>query len=192
MTRDMPCVDGSFVAKGNDVFARLIWHGPVSGPYRPVFAAQKPLALKSSPRVSTTQTIRAALLAIATVARPVGLRLSTSLTQGSALSGFRMAAPTRDVIPMTKSFRRYWSPIVAIRQRRSLPPLDVLSGVNPIQAAESRALRNAAASATVARIADAVIGPMPGIASSRFKRASSRAAERICRSSAWTRRLREL
>jgi hypothetical protein len=48
-----------------------------------------------------------------------------------------------------------------------LPPVDFCRGVRPTHAANSRALRNAAGSATVAAMAVAMRGPIPGIAARR-------------------------
>jgi hypothetical protein len=48
-----------------------------------------------------------------------------------------------------------------------LPPLECCRGVRLIQAANSRPDLNAPGSAMVAAIADAVIGPMPGMVASR-------------------------
>ena len=57
----------------------------------------------------------------------------------------------------------YRSPFFVILPSLSLPPLDLLSGVRPSQAAKSRPVLNCFASPTVATMAEAVIGPTPGI-----------------------------
>ena len=81
------------------------------------------------------QIMRAVLLAIATVASRTGFFASIDAVQGSTRSGREMAALTREVIAITRSFRRYLFPILDIRPRRSFPPEDLLIGVSPTQAA---------------------------------------------------------
>ena len=93
-------------------------------------------------RVSTAQTIRAVLLAMATVATRAGLRSSKDVSHLLARSGWDRVCRTSDVIPTTSNDRRYWSPILVIRPSFSLPPLDLFAGVKPSQAANSRPLRN--------------------------------------------------
>ena len=50
---------------------------------------------------------------------------------------------------------------------RSLPPLEFCFGTSPIQAARCRPVRNWVGSVMDATIAEAVIGPMPGMVASR-------------------------
>jgi hypothetical protein len=61
----------------------------------------------SSPRVVTAQTIRAILLAMATVASRTGFRASKSTTTDAGLCRARR---TSDVAPMTSRLRRYLRP----------------------------------------------------------------------------------
>jgi len=96
---------------------------------------------------------------MATVANRVGLRSSIEAVHGSTLSGLVLAALTRADIPTTRSCRKYRSPMRDILPSLSLPPEDLLSGVNPIQAARSRPLLNCRASPMVATRADAFTGP---------------------------------
>ena len=60
----------------------------------------------------TAQTTRAILLAMATVTTRTGFRASKSTMRGSTLSGFDLARRTTDVAPMTRSLRKYLSPIL--------------------------------------------------------------------------------
>lgn len=94
--------------------------------------------------------IRADLLAIATVASLKGFWSSNFAVQMSAFSGLFLAISARDVIPTISNFRRYLSPFFVMRPRRSLPPLDLLSGVRPSHAAKSRPVSNCFASPMVA------------------------------------------
>lgn len=86
--------------------------------------------------------IRADLFAMATVASRNGFSASIFAVQISAFSGFLFAINARDVIPMIKSLRMYLSPFLVIRPSLSLPPLDLLNGVKPNQAARSRPVLN--------------------------------------------------
>ncbi len=94
------------------------------------------------------QTTRAILLAMATLATRTGFLAKRATRRGSAVSGLCLARRIRDVAPTTRSFRKYRSPILVIRPRRSLPPLEFCEGVSPSQAANSRPERNCPGSAT--------------------------------------------
>src|SRR3954451_13012817 len=71
------------------------------------------------------QIARAARFAMAMVASRSGLRASSALIRGSAELGWCRLRLTSDVMPVTRRRRRYWSPILEMRPRRSLPPLVV-------------------------------------------------------------------
>jgi hypothetical protein len=58
-------------------------------------------------RVRTAQTIRAVLLAMATVATRAGLRSSSDVSHLLARSGCDLVCRTSDVIPTTSSDRKY-------------------------------------------------------------------------------------
>ncbi len=117
--------------------------------------------------------------------RMAALRLSRRNVLGAAIgplpstitvkNGPFLACNARDVIPTTSNLRRYLSPIFVIFPSFSLPPLDLLSGVKPSQAARSRPVLNWCPSPIVATMADAVIGPTPGIRVRRRQSASSKA-----------------
>src|ERR1700729_3875293 len=64
--------------------------------------------------------------------------------------------------PTTNSFRRYRFPIFDTRPRRSLPPEEFCLGANPRNAANSRGPEKTPTSCTLAAIAEAVTGPIPG------------------------------
>ena len=92
--------------------------------------------------VSIAQMILAALLAMAVVASRNGLSAMIFTVQRSTFSGERFAMTAREVILTTSSFRMYRSPFLLILPSFSLPPLVLLSGVKPSNAAKSRPVRN--------------------------------------------------
>src|SRR5271170_6984061 len=100
---------------------------------------------------------------MATVATRTGFRARSEAKCGVALSGLLRNWRTSAVAPMTSSRRRYLSPILLIRPRRSLPPLEFWSGVRPSQAANWRPDLNCPGSVTAAAKAVAPIGPIPGM-----------------------------
>src|SRR4029079_16928985 len=63
---------------------------------------------------------------------------------------------------------KYWLPRLDMPPRRCLPPVEFCRGTRPSQAANSRPLRKPPGSATLAAIALAMIGPMPGIVARRW------------------------
>lgn len=135
--------------------------------------------LNGSSRERTAQIMRAVLLAIATVASRTGFFARIDAVHGSTRSGREMAALTRDVIAITSSFRRYLFPILDIRPSRSFPPDDLLIGVSPTQAAKSRPVLNCSPLPIVATIAEALIGPTPGMVCRSCTRLSFRATRTI-------------
>lgn len=68
---------------------------------------------------------------------------------------------------MTSNRGRYPSPRLLIRPSHVLPPVPDCLGNKPSQAANSLPKRNSDASGTLDAIAEATIGPMPGIPASR-------------------------
>lgn len=131
-------------------------------------------------RVRTAHIIRAVLLAIAIAATLLGLRDRMSANHGSNFSGSNRIERIREVMPRTSNRRMYWSPILEICPSRSFPPLDLLSGVSPNQAANSRPLLNCLPLPTVATIVEAVMAPTPGIVRSSAMGGSSQAVHNNC------------
>src|SRR5262249_29426044 len=70
--------------------------------------------------------------------------------------------------PLIRSRRKYWLPRLDIPPRRCLPPVEFCRGTRPSQAANSRPLRKPLGSTTVAAMAVAMIGPMPGTLARRW------------------------
>src|SRR5665213_759168 len=73
-----------------------------------------------------------------------------------------------DVAPITRRRRMYLSPRFEILPSRSLSPEEFCRGTRPSQAAKCRPDRNWEESPILATMADAVIGPMPGMVASRW------------------------
>lgn len=97
-------------------------------------------------------------------------------------------ARTHDAMSATSNCLKYRSPFLDLRPRRSLPPLDRLSGVNPNHAAISRRPgRNCSGEPMVAAIAEAVTGPTPGIVWSNLIRRPSLDAAKISSPNAFIR-----
>lgn len=86
--------------------------------------------------------MRAVFLAMATVATREDFRSRNDIAHGSTRSGLTFIWFNRAVITVTSRRLSYRSPILEMRPRRSLPPLDRLIGVSPSHAANSRPLRN--------------------------------------------------
>ena len=80
-----------------------------------------------------------------------------------------------DVAPRVSNLRISRLPVLVIRPRRVVPPIESCRGINSSQAAKFRALLIAPMSANVAAIRDAVIGPMPGMVARRRAVSSCRA-----------------
>src|SRR6476659_7211134 len=78
------------------------------------------------------------------------------------------ASPAVDVAPRTSNLRISRLPVLVIRPRRFLPPVEYCRGTRPSQAAKCRALLNMPISPTVAAISDALMGPIPGIVARGF------------------------
>src|SRR5262249_23559906 len=110
--------------------------------------------------------MRAVLLASATATTKLGRRRRKPITQGSALVAFERSKLA--LAPLIISRRKYWLPRLEILPRRVLPPVEFCRGTRPSHAANSRPLRNAVGSTTVAAIAVAMIGPMPGMVARRW------------------------
>ena len=139
----------------------------VSAPLHPVVTlrsgdlSRRPGPPYVSPRTITAQAIRAVLLASATATtRALALEQPAAQT----LPGLSCRANRKTAVaPITSRRRMYPSPCLLIPPSRSLPPLLCDFGVSPSQAANWRPDRNKIGSGTLAAIALAVIGPMPGI-----------------------------
>src|SRR5207342_3709446 len=110
--------------------------------------------------------MRAVLFANATATTRLGRRRRSPITHGSALVAFERSRLA--LAPLISSRRRYWLPRLDILPRRFLPPVEFCRGTRPSQAANSRPLRKPLGSVTVAAIAVAMIGPMPGTLARRW------------------------
>ena len=135
-----------------------------------------------NPLVSTSnaQTIRAVLLASATVTSMRGLRASMPSSHEPALAR-RVCSPasTTALLPMMSSRRSVRSPMLRRSRRASVSrPWISVCGVSPSQAAKSRPLAKVSAGGASAAIAVAPIGPMPGMVISRLRDTSSSRARR--------------
>ena len=95
-------------AEGLDFGGRLMHHH-LAGLANSMFLSSQAAArgLNGSLRVSTAQTIRAVLLAMATVATRAGLRSSNDVSHLLARSGCDGVCQTKEVIPTTSSDRMY-------------------------------------------------------------------------------------
>src|SRR5262252_8352945 len=100
------------------------------------------------------------LFASATATTSGGRRLRMPITHGSALVAFERSKLA--LAPLIRSRRKYWLPRLDIPPRRGLPPVEFCRGTRPSQAANSRPLRKPLGSTTVAAMAVAMIGPIPG------------------------------
>jgi integrase/recombinase XerD len=90
-----------------------------------------------------TETIRAVLLARATITSMDGLRTSMRASQGSAVEPLRFAQRTAALAPMINSRRRVRSPMRDVLPSFCFPPVERCSGVSPSHAAKSRPLLKA-------------------------------------------------
>src|SRR5262245_45948524 len=114
----------------------------------------------------TAQAMRAVLLASATATTRRGRRWRSPITHGSALVAFersKLALATIDQKPAQILVAALGYP-----PRRCLPPVEFCRGTRPSQAANSRPLRKPLGSTTVAAMAVAMIGPMPGTLARRW------------------------
>src|SRR6516165_3252863 len=110
--------------------------------------------------------MRAVLLASATATTKLGRRWRSPITHGSALVAFERSKLA--LAPLIRSRRKYGLPRLDIPPRRCLPPVEFCRGTRPSQAANSRPLRKPLGSTTVAAMAVAMIGPMPGTLARRW------------------------
>src|SRR5437763_8862557 len=110
--------------------------------------------------------MRAVLLASATATTSGGRRRRNPITHGSALVAFDRSKLALALL--IRSRRKYWLPRLDIPPRRCLPPVEFCRGTRPSQAANSRPLRKPFGSTTVAAMAVAMIGPMPGTLARRW------------------------
>src|SRR3954471_5145869 len=114
----------------------------------------------------TAQAMRAVLFANATATTKLGRRRRNPITHGSALVAFERSRLA--LAPLISSRRKYWLPRLDMPPSRVLPPVEFCRGTRPSHAANSRPLRNAIGSTTVAAIAVAIIGPIPGMVAKRW------------------------
>src|SRR6516162_3292977 len=110
--------------------------------------------------------MRAVLFASATATTSGGRRRRSPITHGSALVAFERSKLA--LAPLIRSRRKYGLPRLDIPPRRCLPPVEFCRGTRPSQAANSRPLRKPPGSTTVAAMAVAMIGPMPGTLARRW------------------------
>src|SRR3954453_2309955 len=110
--------------------------------------------------------MRAVLFAIATATTMLGRRRRKPITHGSALVALERSRLA--LAPLMSNRRKYWLPRLDIPPRRLLPPVEFCRGTKPSHAANSRPLRKPLGSATIAAIAVAMMGPMPGIVAKRW------------------------
>src|SRR5437764_6145494 len=110
--------------------------------------------------------MRAVLFARATATTRLGRRRRSPITQGSALVAFERSRLA--LAPLISRRRKYRLPRFEMPPRRALPPVECCRGTRPSHAANSRALANPLGSTTIAAIAVAMIGPMPGIVAKRW------------------------
>src|SRR6187397_1568267 len=110
--------------------------------------------------------MRAVLFANATATTRLGRRRRSPITHGSALVAFERSRLA--LAPLISSRRKYWLPRLDMPPNRFLPPVEFWRGTRPSHAANSRPLRNPLGSTTVAAMAVAMIGPMPGMLARRW------------------------
>ena len=103
------------------------------------------------PLTSKAQMVRAILLASATNTTLTGRLCSVVRTQSGTSFKPRLASLMIEVAPTIKSVRSCRFPRFDIAPSLSFPPLDRALGVNPVQAAKSRAVAKPRASKTDVR-----------------------------------------
>ena len=123
--------------------------------------------------------MRAILLAIATVATCLRLRAVRLASHVLRPEDCLVLCSSTECAPCTKSFRRYLFPRLLVPVSFCLPPVECSPGTTPSQAANPRPFLKAAPLPMAAIVAVAVIGPMPGIATSRLQGSSSPAMRTI-------------
>jgi hypothetical protein len=107
--------------------------------------------------------MRAFFLAQATAARLLPRRAMSAVSHRLRSSGFESTQRRVARAPCTNSLRREPSPRVLIPRRRGLPPVECSGGANPSQAEHWRPFLDWVASLTAARMALALLGPLPGM-----------------------------
>src|SRR5215813_10686192 len=123
-----------------------------------------------SPVVRKAQTVRAILLARATITSIRGFRASIRASQAPDGVPCLIALRTTELAPMISRRRSVRSPIFDVAPSFCLPPLECCDGVSPTQAAKSRPLLKALVGGANAANAVAVTGPTPGMVVSRRTR----------------------
>jgi hypothetical protein len=132
------------------------------------------------------QAILANLLANAQATTLECRRLSRPRVQAPSRSVRRSICRMTARAPWTRSRLRFLSPRLLMPSNVGLPPVLYWRGTNPIDAANWRAEANCRASPNSVASTLAVIGPMPGIASRRWPRSSSRSCRINSRSTSPT------
>jgi len=122
-------------------------------------------ALKSSCFISNAQTVRAILLASATVTSMRVFLASMPSSHEPTGAPSLLACSTTALLPMMSSGRSARSPILEIAPSLGLPPVGACFGTSLSQAAKSRPFANVSAGGAIAAMAVAVIGPMRGCSS---------------------------
>ena len=96
--------------------------------------------------------------------------LRTAVPEAVAAAGIDPAdviGIAADFTACTYSVRKYVSPLLVMRPRRTLPPVVHCRGTRPIQAVNSRPFWNSLPLPMLATVLSAVAGPTPRISSSR-------------------------
>ena len=159
---------------------------PPPSPPEPPTLRQSRWSLRETRGGSTRhQTVRAVLLARATVTSILGLRASIPASHNPAGALRWPAQRTTALAPRMSKRRMVRSPIFETAPNFCLPPVDFYNGTSPNQAAKSRPARKPSGAGTRAMIAVAAIGPMPGIVMSRRATGSAFARRVISASSTW-------
>ena len=119
------------------------------------------------------------LLASATATSFRGLRASMRASHEPSGAPRRTACWMTDIAPTTNRRLRSRWPIFDILPSLGLPPVVCWRGTRPSQAEKSRPRRKLSIGGAKACIADAQIGPMPGMVISRLASSSWRAFARV-------------
>lgn len=96
-----------------------------------------------------------------------GLRISMRCSPEPSGAAHLAAWSSTELLPVISNRRSVRSPILDVAPSFCLPPVDFCKGVSPSQAAKSLALVKLSMGSAKARIAVALIGPIPGMVMSR-------------------------
>ena len=114
------------------------------------------------PALCQAQTMRAILLARATITSMGGLRASIRPSHDFSEAPRRRACRTTALAPLVSRRRSVRSPILEVAPSFCFPPVECCNGVSPSHAAKSRPRLKLVAWGAKAISAVAVIGPTPG------------------------------